>query len=78
MSRKSTDPQSSHHIAIMDSDWQLLSEAFGPGSPNPIGVSAAIRTIVGAYCRNIRARAQGQEDSQSAGQVPDTSQRAVL
>lgn len=64
MSKKSPLPHSRHHVFIYDEDWEFLLTNYGPGSVNfKIGVSGAIKTIVHAYVRKLKAKsAEAFED----------------
>ena len=58
MSRRSTHPQSRHHIILYDEDWKWLEESYGDGgtvmSPG-IWVKELVHRAV------LRAKAQQQE-----------------
>lgn len=56
MSKKSVLPLSRRHVELFDEDWEFLLRWFGPGSPNPIGCSEAIRTIVHSRVKQLRAK----------------------
>ncbi len=63
MSKKSTRPQSRHHILIYDEDWEFLSQNYGPGSHNAaLGISGAIRGIVHQRVQGMRAKMAGEVD----------------
>ena len=56
MSRRSAIPQTRRHVHIFDEDWEFLNTHYSIHSPNPVGVSQAIRTIVHAKVEEIRAK----------------------
>ncbi len=63
MSKKSTLPQSRHHIIIFDEDWEWLSQNYGPGSHNSmVGTSGAIRAIIHQRVLGMKAKANGELD----------------
>lgn len=55
MSKRSLLPQSPHHVLIYDEDWEFLTQAYGKNGAKPIGVSPAIRQMVHAFCKRLRA-----------------------
>lgn len=62
MSKRSTIPQSRHHVSIFDEDWDWLQRAFGPGSQSELGVGRAIRTVVHSYVKRLRLQEQEAVD----------------
>ncbi len=69
MSKKSTLPQSRHHILVYDEDWEWLERHYGPGSANAqVGISGAIRAVVHQRVLGMRAKANkiidGLQDDQ--------------
>lgn len=63
MSKKSTLPQSRHHILVYDEDWEFLQQNYGPGSAAAaVGVSGAIRAIVHQRVLGVKAKANGELD----------------
>lgn len=61
--RKTERPASRRHVLIADDDWEFLMYMYGPGGLKPIGISRAIRTIIGAKVRQLRAAAQAIDDA---------------
>ena len=64
MSRKADRPQRSRHILVYDEDWEFLHQMYGQGSRGQIGVGPAIRQMIHAWCKLVRAKAH-QADSSS-------------
>lgn len=56
MSKRHTRPTSRHHVLIEDDDWALLSQMYGAGSTQEVGIGAVVRAIVHQACNKIRAR----------------------
>jgi hypothetical protein len=46
MSRKISLPQSTHHLAVYNEDWEYISSRFGIGGIKPVGVSNVIRALI--------------------------------
>jgi hypothetical protein len=61
--RKTERPATRRHVMIADDDWEFLEHVYGTGGIKPIGVSKAIRLIVGAKVRDLRAKAQAVDDA---------------
>lgn len=63
MSKKSTLPQTRHHILIYDEDWEYLERNYGPGSHGAgIGISGAIRAVLHQRVQGMKAREHGALD----------------
>ena len=48
-------PTSRRHVHLYDEDWVFLTEFFSPQNGQDIGVSEAIRTILHARVRQLKA-----------------------
>lgn len=46
MSRKVSLPQSTHHLAVYNEDWEYISSRFGAAGIKPVGVSNVIRALI--------------------------------
>lgn len=62
MSKKVGPGTSRRHVHLFDEDWDFLSTVFGRDNPKRVSVAEAIRTIVHASVRNMRARAEAARD----------------
>ena len=62
MSRRITQSQSRHHVHIFDEDWDFLERAYGRDGVKPIGISAAVRTIIHNHVKLIKQRQQIEAD----------------
>lgn len=52
-------PQQRHHVIIFDEDWLWLVHNYGPQAIDPkkrIGVSCAIRELIHARVKELRAK----------------------
>jgi hypothetical protein len=63
MSKRSPLPQDRHHVMVYDEDWEYLQRHYGPASANKIGVGPAIKEVIHAYVKNLKAKAQRAIDS---------------
>lgn len=80
MVKKSPLPKGRYHIMLFVEDWDFLEAEYGPASPKPIGMSAAITAIVHAKVLDLRAQAaeafeeisQRQRARQSDRQMGET------
>lgn len=57
MTRKALLPQNRRHVMIYDEDWEFINDHYGPRGPNPVGISAAIKTILHSHISKLRAKA---------------------
>lgn len=65
--KRSDLPQSRRHILMFDEDWEWLHANFGPHSVKAYGVGAAVREIVHAHVRRLRARVTARLDDERPG-----------
>lgn len=70
--RKTENPCSRRHVLIDDDVWDFLTRSYGPGGLKPIGVSLAIRTILRAKVRQLRAEYERVDDSAPQAQQHET------
>jgi hypothetical protein len=68
MSKRAELPQSRRHILVFDEDWDFLERAFGIGSPNRFGVGPAIRQIIHAKVKDMKAKLVAKRDGRQAGE----------
>lgn len=73
MSKKSPLPHSRHHLFLYDEDWEFLQANYGPGSINhKVGVSGAVKTVVHAFVKRLKARSAEAFEEIRQGQQEDT------
>lgn len=77
MSKKSTLPQSRHHILIYDEDWEYLMRNYGPGSHgSQVGISGAIRAVLHQRVQGMKAR-ENKEIDGMRDEMRDTGDDSV-
>ncbi len=63
MAKKSTVPQSRHHLMIYDEVWDWFEKNFGPGSANgTVGISKAINHVLFQRVQAMKAKENGELD----------------
>jgi hypothetical protein len=73
LSKKTTLPQSRHHILVFDEDWDFLVQNYGPGSANGLGVSTVIRALIHQRVSGLKAKANEAFDKIRSGQGPEAA-----
>lgn len=68
MSKRAERPQSRRHILVFDEDWEYLDKLYGPQGLKRIGVGPAIRQIIHAKVKALKAREIGMRDSRQASE----------
>lgn len=63
MPRRPDLPSTKRNVQVYDEDWQFLSERYGVGGVQPVGVGPLIREIIHRKVREIRAREQQGVDA---------------
>ena len=76
MTKRLIGSQSRRHVHILDEDWEYLMRMFGRNSSSRISGSEAIRTIIHAAVKKLRARADSQIEQLDSGQGPEGETKA--
>lgn len=63
-------PSKPRHIRLYDEDCEFIERMYGRGSPQPIGMTKAIRGIVHIYVQKLKDRAKGLSQSEMAALAP--------
>lgn len=74
MTRKASQPQSPRHILVFDEDWEFLEQQYGRNSVSHMGVSPAIRAIIHAYVRRLKAHAELLQSSMTEADVENVAE----
>lgn len=61
MTRKSEIPQTTHHVAIFDEDWEYITTNFGSG-PHGQSPGVVVKMLVHRYVKELKAKAQARID----------------
>ncbi len=77
MSKRINLPAIRRHVEIYEEDWLFLEQNFGKHTSNPVGVGPAIRQIVHAKVKGLRAAFEAKLDSQTQAETQANAKLAA-